>query len=155
MVCGLLVWFVIGHREIFFHRATPSSDSMLAGKTLARLSDYAWDSHPTTLVLGLRQDCHFCQASMPFYKRLSDAEHSGRLHAHMLTVMPDAADSAAVYLHSNGLDTQHLFGHPLGDINVLGTPTLMLVNSRGMVTQAWVGQLTQSQEKDVTNALEQ
>lgn len=155
VVCALLVWFVFTHRDVFSHKPSRIllSESPMTGNVLAPLHDYNWSSHSATLVLAIREGCHFCEASMPFYRRLSDLERAGQLHVHLLTVMPDAAEFAAQHIHSMGVDVQGSFNDPLVGLNVSGTPTLLLIDAQGKIEKAWVGQLAQSQEKDVIDAI--
>jgi hypothetical protein len=70
-------------------------EARLEGHTLPPLPGYRWGDHQKTLVLAIRKGCHFCEDSLPFYKRLSDLEKSNTLHAHVLAVMPDARESGA------------------------------------------------------------
>ena len=43
---------------------------------------------------------------------------------------------------------------PLRQLNVTGTPTLLLVNDQGVVTKSWVGQLGAQQEAQVVKAVQ-
>lgn len=115
---------------------------------------YRWGDHQKTLVLAIRKDCHFCEDSQPFYKRLSGLEKSNSLHAHVLAVMPDDRDSAVKALKSGGVAVDAIFSQPLNFMQVSGTPTLLLLDSNGRVARAWVGQLTPQGEKEVIAAVE-
>ena len=54
----------------------------------------------------------------------------------------------------SSLDYQKVFGQSLGEIRVLGTPTVMLVDSGGRVLKSWVGLLSPSDEQSVIFAAE-
>jgi hypothetical protein len=156
VVCGLLCWTAITHKTVDL-RALAERDGApprLKGLTLPQLSGYRWGSHPETLVLALRGDCHYCKDSMPFYRRLSDLEKNNSLHAHLLAVMPSDQKSGAAALQSGGLTVESVFDQPLDSIRVSGTPTLLLLDSNGRVTDAWGGQLTSQGEDDVIAAVE-
>jgi len=154
-VCGLLCWTLLTHKN-FFSGAAPinAETTQLEGKMLPTLHGYHWGDHPGTLVLAIRRGCHFCEASLPFYKRLGDLEKKNALRAHVLAVMPDDQGSGAGALQSGGVAVEGIFNQPLDTINVSGTPTLLLLDTHGRVARAWVGQLTPQSENDVIVAAE-
>jgi hypothetical protein len=49
----------------------PDPNEVKVGDQLPDLHAYNWKAHDRTLVLALRSGCHFCEASMPFYRRLA------------------------------------------------------------------------------------
>jgi hypothetical protein len=154
VTCGVFIWFMVANRIRHETSPTLGMESALKGKFIPSLSDYQWSANPETLVLGVRDGCHFCQASMPFYRLLSEAERAGKLHAHLLAVMPDPPEVGVLDMHSGGVDVRGVFNHPLSELHVDVTPTLLLVDSQGKIERAWVGQLSDSQQKTVLNALE-
>lgn len=156
IVCGLICWTLITHktfnlRTIF---AGGGEEVHLEGRSLPALPGYRWADHQKTLVLAIREGCHFCANSLPFYKRLADLEKSNTLHAHVLAVMPNDQNSAAKELQSGGVVVDGVFNQPLSSIQVSGTPTLLLLDTNGRVAKAWVGQLTPQGEKKLITAVE-
>jgi len=153
--CGLLAWLFLAHQDLWLHGRqdqVPETQALL-GKTLPSLPDHDWKSQNQTLVMALRQGCHFCEASMPFYKRLSDLRKTDRIRVRLLAVMPDPETVASAQLQENGVDVEGAFQQPLRSLNVSATPTLLLVNADGKVLRAWVGQLTPQQESEVVSAV--
>jgi hypothetical protein len=67
VVCGLIGWAVLTHKNL---PSGPGERASLQGVTLPSLPGYHWGDHRKTLVLAIRKGCHFCDASLPFYKRL-------------------------------------------------------------------------------------
>jgi hypothetical protein len=125
------------------------------GQTVAPLRGYSWSSHPETLVIAVRRGCPYCDASMPFYRQLGEQERSSRLRAHVLLVMPDDASYGSGLLSKDDVQVQGIFGQDLHALNVLGTPTVLLLDSSGRIEREWVGQLPPSGEKDVMNAAQE
>jgi len=153
LVCGLLCWTFFTHKGLNFGAPPGGAESAhLEGLTLPSLPGYSWTSRPKTLVLAVRKGCHYCEESLPFYKRLSDLERGNGLHAHLLAVMPDDQVSGTKVLQSGGLTIDSVFNQPLNSIQVSGTPTLLLLNSTGRVVRAWVGQQTSQGEEEVISA---
>jgi thiol-disulfide isomerase/thioredoxin len=122
------------------------------GQTLAPLPGYSWSSYPKTLVIAIRRGCPYCDASMPFYRQLSEQEKSNVLRAHVLVVMPNNATSGSTFLSKDNLESQAIFGQDLDALNVSGTPTVLLLDSSGRIEREWVGQLSPRAEKEVMNA---
>lgn len=152
--CVLIASTFLTHKNLSI--TGPSSEEAeahLKGQELPPLFGYSWGSRRETLVVALRKGCHYCEASLPFYKQLSDLEKNNSLHAHLLVVMPDDQDSGGKELQSSGLAVDSLFGQSLDSIKVTGTPALLLLDSHGRVAQAWMGQLTPERERDVIAAL--
>jgi hypothetical protein len=66
----------------------PLPDSVKVGDQLPGLAAYNWKAHSRTLVLALRNGCHFCEESMPFYRKLAEMEKSNQIDAHLIAVFP-------------------------------------------------------------------
>jgi hypothetical protein len=155
VVCTLLALLFLTHHDLWLHgRQDPAPESRaLLGKTLPPLPDHDWKRQNQTLVMAIRQGCSFCEASMPFYKRLSDLRKADRIRARLLAVMPDPEAAASAQLQARGVDVEGTFHQPLQSLYVSATPTLLLVNAEGKVERAWVGQLTPQQESEVVSAV--
>ncbi len=155
-VCCLIGWSYFTHKHLSFgaQAAIGEQEIRLQGQSLPNLPGYRWGSHQKTLVLAIRKGCHFCEASLPFYKQLGDLEKSNSFHAHVLAVMPDEKNAGAGVLQSSGAAIDGVFDQPLDAIKVSGTPTLLLLDADGRVEHAWVGQLSAEREKEVIVAAE-
>jgi thioredoxin-related protein len=105
-----------------------------------------WAQNRATLVLALQKGCHFCTESAEFYKRLL-AEREGRIR--IIAVLPQEVSDASAYLSYIGVHVDRVIQSPLNAIDVRGTPTLMLVNKRGIVEKVWIGKLPTDKEVEV------
>ena len=104
-----------------------------------------WKQNGQTLLLVVSSSCHFCTESAPFYRQLANGHQRTRLVA----VLPQPIDEGKRYLDRLGFTVDDIKQASLSSINVTGTPTLMLVNSDGVVVQTWIGKLLEAQEEDV------
>ena len=155
VVCGLIGYTLITHKSLNFGRSPEGTqEAQLVGQTLPALPGHSWSGHSKTLVVALRKGCSHCDASLPFYKQLSDLQNSNQLHAHLLAVMPDPAVVGEQELASNGVHVENVFNQSLETMKVPGTPTLLLLNANGRIDKAWVGELPPARQKEVINALE-
>jgi len=100
----------------------------------------------------MRTGCHFCAESLPFYKHLGEMERSNALQAHLLAVMPDEKEFGAKYLKDAGVTVDAVFGQSPDSIKVSGTPTLMLIDSKGRVQHAWIGKQSPQGEQEIISA---
>ena len=125
-------------------------DAVAAGTSLKdRISGVDWKKNGRTLVLAISTKCHFCTESTPFYRKVQEELKTLRT----IAVLPQPADEAERYLKDEGVRAARVKQTSLGDIGVQGTPTLLLVNGAGVVTNVWVGRLQPEQEQEVLVAL--
>jgi hypothetical protein len=146
---------VIGYYFWQARRTTqsPLPDSVKAGDQLPGLLAYNWKAHDHTLVLALRNGCHFCEASMPFCRKLADLEKSKQIDAHLIAVLPDEATAVRQLEQTQELAVEALPGVDLSQVKVDGTPTLLLVDRQGRVPKVSIGQLAAAGEADVIAVL--
>ena len=105
---------------------------------------------PRSLVMVLRSDCVFCRDSMPFYRRLVAAD---RGDAQIVVAAPPYDTNISDYLASESVVPDSVVLVAADALPVRGTPTLMIADRDGVVTDAWVGQLGPEHEADVVEAL--
>lgn len=109
-----------------------------------------FDLNGRTLLMVLRSDCRFCQQSMPFYRRLLERSRQG---VEIVVAAPASDTGIAGYLESEGVAPDSVVLVQPGTLPVQGTPSLLLVDDGGGVTQAWVGLLDTAREASVLDAL--
>lgn len=112
-----------------------------------------WAKKSQTLVLALSDKCHFCADSAGFYQRLGK-DRAVRQKTGLIAVLPESQAAGRLYLNRENVDVDEIKQSVLSKIGVRGTPTLLLVNDKGVVTQAWVGKLSTALEREVISALE-
>ena len=106
-----------------------------------------WRQSPTTVVLNIRSGCHFCQASMPFYRELVAAKQKHNSGVSVLAVSTDPPDILREYLKEGGVVVDNLVQAKPGPLGILGTPTVLMVDTAGIVRQRFIGKLSETQEK--------
>jgi hypothetical protein len=83
---------------------------------------------------------------MGFYERLSALERSRAIRAHVLAAFPEPAAEIRRTLAGRLSGVQTLERVDLRALRVVGTPTVMLVDSQGQVLSVWIGQLSSSEQ---------
>ncbi|MGI8468345.1 MAG: hypothetical protein ACR2N3_07820 [Pyrinomonadaceae bacterium] len=101
-------------------RAQPTVGSKL------NVTDVNFSGYPKMLVLALQTGCHFCNESAPFYKRLIE-ETKGK-NIKLVAVFPQSVEEGTAHLNQLGLTGMEVRSSPLNNIQVSGTPTLILTN---------------------------
>jgi thiol-disulfide isomerase/thioredoxin len=109
-----------------------------------------WAGNKRTLVLALSTQCHFCTDSAPFFQRI---QKEAAKNVRMLAVLPQAVEDSRKYLEGEGVHVDDVKQAQLNTIGVTGTPTLLLVDSAGRVSDAWQGKLQPEQEAGVLAVL--
>ncbi len=154
-VVVILLAVVIGSVFLMdrFAALGPGPNEVKVGDQLAGLRAYDWKAHDRTLVLALRNGCHFCEASMPFYRRLAKLEESKHIGVHLIAVFPDDPSVVRQVVETQQLTIEVVPGFELGQVKVQATPTLMLVDEQGRVSKVWMGELPAAEEAEVIAAI--
>jgi hypothetical protein len=109
-----------------------------------------WRQSKQTLVLAISDTCHFCTESAPFYQKLVQTKGNTRTVA----VLPQSVQAGQEYLRRLGVSVDEIRQLGLNTIGVQGTPTLLLVDDSGVVTDAWVGELSSEKQGEVLSRLQ-
>jgi hypothetical protein len=117
-----------------------------------KLAGVDWGRNGRTLVLAISTICHFCKDSEPFYRRLN--RETGRA-VKILAVVPQPATEAEQYLKAEGVGVDQVQQVRLSTIGVRGTPTIFLVDRKGVVTRIWTGKLQDKDEEQVLTLLKE
>lgn len=150
IVVALLFGAVIIQKYLLPSSSQPERLAPAIGKQM-NLSDVNWASQPKTLVFALSTTCRFCNESAPFYKRL--IENVKDKNVKLVAVFPVNAEKGKAHLKELDLENLEVKSSPLANMQVSGTPTLILTNEKGEVTNYWVGKLSPEKEADVLNKL--
>ena len=116
------------------------------------LSGVDWAKNSHTLLVVLQKDCRFCTESGPFYQQLVK-QTSARDDIKLVALLPHAVPDGKQYLAEIGVDIADVRQVSPSQINVGGTPTLILVNNEGVATDVWAGKLPPDTETQVLSKL--
>jgi thiol-disulfide isomerase/thioredoxin len=149
IVVALAIGYAALGRYVAAYRTTRS---IPAGDRLAEIPGLDWDTHRRTLVLALNTGCHYCQASVPFYQKLAQAQGPHADEVQLVAVFPNKAEAVHEFTRREGLYIRSVPDVPLESLRVVVTPTLIMVDAHGRVEQSWIGELTVREELDVMKA---
>ncbi len=104
-----------------------------------------------TLLIAVREGCHFCEESMGFYKELAD--NAARANAQILFVLSEPVSRSSGYLAGYNIQHPQVLQADLTRLDVGGTPTLILLNQQNRITRFWVGALHGARQAEVRSAI--
>lgn len=116
------------------------------------LPGFDWSKKDTHIVLVVRKDCHFCSESAPFYQRLVQGL-ANRTDLDLVAALPQDAATARQYLNDLQVPIAEVRQADLAATKVYATPTILLVDKTGTVTELWRGKLPPDKELEVLNRL--
>ena len=116
--------------------------------TKVSLQDVNWAAKKRTMLMVLSDSCRYCTESADFYKKVAEqrAKHDD---TRLIAVLPQDVGAGQAYLNKLGVVVDEVRQSPLNAIGVRATPTLILVDDKGVVTGSWVGKLPAENEAEV------
>lgn len=103
------------------------------------------------LVLAISPTCTFCEQSMPFYKELVELRNSEKLNVGILSINSSekAKQEEKKLFNANELKVDAMGLLNFKKYNIMGVPSLMVVNSKGNVEAIWRGYLNPEKTQEV------
>ena len=154
IVVSLLLAAIVVQKHFFTASpATSDRQRQIAPEigTKVNLPDVAWSQQPKTLILALQAGCRFCNESAPFYKRVIESVKGKNIK--LVAVFPTTVEESTAHLNKLGIANIDVRQSTLNNLQVRGTPTLILTNEKGEITNFWVGKLPPDKEAEVIDKL--
>ena len=124
------------------------------GDTADVFDEIAYGDSDRTALLYVRSTCSYCTDSMPFYQTVTTARTTARAHSSasvsLVAVSMEPAEVTRNYLAEHGVEVDRIVSE---DVRSVPTPTLVIVDSEGVVEQSWTGLLRPDAEDEVILAL--
>lgn len=143
---------VVLAKRFIFTDPTPDTPQSNIGAKLS-LPGVDWSKNNKNLLLVLSDSCKYCTESAPFYQRLVQ-ERVQRQTFRLTAVFMQPASEGRNYLNGLGVAIDDVVELSPKAIRIRGTPTLLLVNSAGVVTDEWLGKLPPEKEAEVLSRLQ-
>jgi len=151
IIVAVLFGYFLIQKFFFSNQSQPQPPKEIEKGAKISLPDVEWQSDQKVILLVLQKDCKYCTESMPFYKSLT--QKASEKGVRVIAVLPNSLEESNQYFKENGVQIQQIRQTSLDMVNVRGTPTLILLNERGEVSNSWVGKLPSSKEQEVINQL--
>jgi thiol-disulfide isomerase/thioredoxin len=157
IVCAIAAFILI--RNHFFNQNQAGGGQrppeIEAGEQYDALRQVVPAGAERALVVALAPGCHFCDESMPFYKRLVDERNQKGSNVKVIAAVSQEVAKAPEQekLTAAGVQTDGLVVLDFESVKLRGTPTIVLVDNQGEVHKVWVGKQPASGEEEVLEAL--
>jgi len=140
------VAIVLVFTKNFFSGSKEQPRSIAAGFRLDQ-QPVNWPVSRKNMVLVLSTTCHYCKESSRFYEQL--VKDCRNVHTRTIAFFPQPLEQAQAYLKSESVDVDQVVSADFHQLQIGGTPTLLLVDDRGTVQTVWLGKLNDMKEKEV------
>ncbi|MFL6196252.1 MAG: TlpA family protein disulfide reductase [Thermoanaerobaculia bacterium] len=150
LVCAIAAVVLV--RQHFFPPRPPGSAPQVEkGEQFDQLKTVLPAGTNRALVVAVQPGCHYCNDSMPFYKRLIDERNSKSSPVKFIAAVPsdEAKAEENQKFAAAGTQPDHMVKLDFASVKVPGTPTILLVDNNGKVLDFWVGKLDSDREKEV------
>ena len=124
------------------------SHSSISKGTKITLPEFNWSLSSQSLLLVLSTECKYCSASTPFYRRLVNQARL-TLKTRLLAIFPQAVNESREYFAKHDVKLDTVRQAVPASLGVKGTPTLILVDTNGVVIQSWDGMVPPEVENEI------
>lgn len=112
-----------------------------------------WQAAPFSVLLQISSTCRFCAESMPFYKRLTDARQAPAAKAAVIVATADAVAVMRKFLTDRQVTVNKVLHSRLEQFGS-GTPTVYIVDSKGVVRRVFTGELDSAGQQELLSIVE-
>jgi thiol-disulfide isomerase/thioredoxin len=151
-VCCLAGGLLIEQRFFSSPEAETVSPRDLVGREV-QLPGADWQAAPFTVLLQISSTCHFCNESMPFYRQLVAARQNQAAKVPVIVASGDAVAVIRKHLEDQQVVVDKVLHSRLASFGT-GTPTVFIVDSKGLVRRVFMGKLDSSGEKELLSIME-
>jgi|SRR5579863_4018303 len=150
-LCCLSGGVLIEQRFFSKPDAEVAPSRQLVGREV-QLAGADWQTAPVSVLLQLSSTCRFCNESMPFYRQLMAARQTAGAKVPVIVASADAVAVMRQHLQEQQLAVDKVLHSR--DTFGTGTPTVYVVDSKGVVKRAFVGKLDAAGEKQLLAIIE-
>lgn len=116
--------------------------------TKVALPSTDWAKNKRTILLVLSERCRYCTESADFYQKLL-TENERKGDARVIALLPQDVATGQSYLKKLGVPVDEVQEVPPSAVGASATPTVMIVDGEGLITDYWVGKLPPEKEAEV------
>ncbi len=138
----------------FSQKRQPSlKNGLQKGDVLTKIASLDYRNSSQTLLIAMNTECHFCTESVPFYNHLVKSRQGQDETARIIAIFPNKENEVNQYVQQHRLQTETIAAVNLSALNMVNTPTVILVDSGGKILDFWVGKLQENMERQVIKSI--
>ena len=150
----------VGMTAIVVQKHVSPSEAMRAqegvpfrpGQTVQSIPEASFDSADQSIVLFVKSTCQPCSDSMPFFKRISQARRIAP-RMQIIAASSDLPEITDAYLQANEIRVDRIVQINPEEYLLQATPSIVIVDGRGVAVTSWSGALSRSQESSLLRKL--
>jgi len=151
-LCCLAGGLLIEQRFFPPEDADTAAVDNLVGREI-KLPGADWQAAPLSVLLQISTTCDFCNRSMPFYKTLMETRQSLAAKVPVIVASQDAVDVMRKHLEEEQVSVDKVL-HSRAGLFATPTPTVYIVDSKGVVKKAFVGELDASGRQELLSIVQ-
>jgi hypothetical protein len=137
-----------------FDTRTQSPKTYSPGEKVSGLSEVNFGAAQKTVLLAIRKDCEYCQASVSFYRTLMERVAKSHGSVQLAVISSDPVPTISEFLNPSSTATLvSLTQTRMREMKIIGTPTIVVADPSGLVKQVWLGKLDGAGEQEVLRSI--
>jgi hypothetical protein len=146
---GNIAWVHLGKQQ----PALRAEGGLRKGSAFSLIPGIDYGKSSQTLVIALSSRCDHCDESIPFFKRLMEANIGRSDSTSIVAVFPEKAEEVWSYITQQELNINTIPGINYKALNIPGTPGAVLISSEGKILNFWIGTPSKDAEKEIMEAI--
>ena len=122
------------------HQGLSTLTSYKEGERISHLDGVDFSKSRKTLVLFIRSSCDYCIKSLPFYREITNDPSHRRPERRIVVAGVEPALTLEAFTRQNHLLVDGVVSVRPETVRIRAAPTLVLVNSSGVIERIWVGE---------------
>ncbi len=123
------------------------------GTTFAQLPGIDYSKAPKTLLIALSSKCDHCSESLPFYKQITFEQRKNINASHIVAIFPESQSEVEQFAGQEELNLDTVAGVDFYALNLVATPTVILIDNSGKIIDFWIGKLSKNVEQEIIKAI--
>lgn len=120
--------------------------------TLVKIEGFDSSKAEANILFVMQKGGHFCEESMEYFQRITAQKKGNKFGFY--AVFPPRDTEVKTYLNGYGFTEVGILNKELSDLDVRGTPTVIITNRKGEIIAKWVGKLSDSKKLEFENFLD-
>ena len=144
----------LGWKHYYREASAQLEPGLRKDAALPPLNGVVYGESSQTLVIALDTRCQECMSSTAFYNRLHNLKQGkAENDIRIVAIFPNGPGEVKEYVERSKLQVQTIAGVDFEQLNLAGTPTLMVVTREGTLRDFWVGKLAENVEQEVVRGI--
>jgi hypothetical protein len=161
IACVIIAGFIVTALALQFVHARAGtethtvSDGLRVGAAFPPIPGFDYKQHQKSILFFVSPDCSHCVQSLPTYQRLFDkakALATGGSTKTLLGLFED--DNKYAHFAARGFTIPGKANIPFHKYNVRATPTIVIVDRKGIISDFWIGELSADAESGLMRVIE-